>query len=54
MLLDTFHIQRLKLAFVFILAGTINNQPELNKAIQGVSTINTLQSSGNNIKTIKH
>ena len=53
-LLDIFHINRLKLTYMFTPAGTVNTQQQLNKAIQGVSITNTIKYSNSNIKSIQH
>ena len=47
LLIDTFHINRLKLVFVSTPADTVNTQQQLNKAFQ---VTNTLTNSPGNIK----
>ena len=37
--MDAFHINRLKLAFVATLSGTVDTQRQLNKAIHGIEYI---------------
>ena len=51
--IDTYYINRLKLASVPTPAGTVNTQQQLNKAIQCVNTANMIPSADSNIKYIQ-
>ena len=49
-LLEKWHINRLKLAFVSPLIGMVNTQQQLSKAIQSTNPTNVISNSGRNIQ----